>query len=143
MARPIHFLVHGTPVSFQSKRETVHAWKRKIASIARARVRTPSVDEELAVCITHFYKRPPRCDTDNMAKPIFDALSSIVYRDDWQIVECVARRIPISRAFTLWDMLRELALALCDGREFVSISVSTVRAATLPALWKGKVQFCL
>ncbi|MEE9295719.1 MAG: RusA family crossover junction endodeoxyribonuclease, partial [Phycisphaerae bacterium] len=104
MAGPIHLLVPGTPVSCQSKRAALVAWKRKVASMARARVRTPVVDDELAVCITHFYKTLPRCDTDNMAKPICDAMNAIVYRDDWQIVECVARRIPLSRAFTLWDM---------------------------------------
>ncbi len=135
MITPICFLVPGTPVSFQSRREAVRQWKEKVASIARTHVSEPNEDSEFAVSITHFYRAPPRCDTDNMAKPICDALNEIIYRDDWQVVERVARRIPLDRSFSLWGMPRELALALCAGDDFVYIRIARVRAMTLCASW--------
>ncbi len=127
MESTIHLFIPGTPVSYQSKRQNLRTWKRKVASIALERVSDPVTDAEMAVSITHFYKTPPRCDADNMAKPICDALNNIVYRDDRQIVERVARRIPLNREFTLRGMPRELALALCEGDEFVFICISRVR----------------
>ncbi len=136
MESPLHLLIPGKPVSFQSNRTVVRAWKEKVASIARAKVSSVNTDHEMAVSITHFYRRPPRFDADNMAKPICDALNTIVYHDDSQIVERVARRIPISRAFDLWRMPPELALALCKGEDFVFIRVIPIRAVTLAAIWQ-------
>ncbi len=140
MTAPIHLLIRGTPISFQSRTEALREWKQKVSAAARARVDTPCGDAEFAVSITHFYKSPPRCDADNMAKPICDALNDIVYDDDWQIVERVARRIPMSRSFTLWGMPRELALALCEGDEFVYIRITKVRTTTLSAFWSRATQ---
>ena len=132
MTKPINFVVRGTPVSCQSKGLALRDWKRKIASVARSRVPFSTPAGEVAISITHYYTFMPRCDTDNVCKPICDALSKIVYDDDHQLVERIARRVPLARKFRLWGMPRELAMALCEGREFVFIQI---KCLDREALW--------
>ncbi|MCH7527349.1 MAG: RusA family crossover junction endodeoxyribonuclease, partial [Planctomycetes bacterium] len=69
----IHLIVPGTPVSCQSKRESLRRWKDKVAAVARAHVSRPQSGNDLAIAITYFFRVPPRCDTDNLSKPICDA----------------------------------------------------------------------
>jgi len=126
MTNSIHLVVPGRPVSFQSRTQALRDWKQKVAAVARSRVASPPFEDELAVSITHYYRMVPRCDTDNMSKAICDALSNIVYRDDWQISERLARRVPLYRAFTLGGMPRDLVLALCEGVEFVYIRIRRI-----------------
>lgn len=123
MTTSIQLVVPGKPVSFQSRTPALQDWKQKVAAVARSRVASPPFEDELAVSITHYYRIVPRYDTDNMSKAICDALSNIVYWDDWQISERMARRVPLSRAFTLVGMPRDLVLALCEGVEFVFIRI--------------------
>lgn len=131
MVTPLHLVVPGRPVSFQSRTQALRDWKEKVAAVARARVASPPFEDELAVSITHYYRMVPRYDTDNMSKAICDALSNIVYRDDWQISERMARRVPLCRAFSLGGMPRELVLALCEGVEFVFIRIRRVTPGPL------------
>lgn len=126
MSTTIHLVVPGRPVSFQSRTRALREWKQKVASVARARVARPPFEEERAVSITHYYRIVPRYDTDNMSKAICDALSNIVYRDDWQIAERLARRVPLNREVSLGGMPRELVLALCEGVEFVFIRIRQI-----------------
>ena len=128
MTAPIHILVRGTPVSFRANRQAVQEWRQKVAAAARARVQRLTAYGELAVSITHFYRTLPRCDADNMSKLICDALSNIVYRDDHQLMECICRRVPLTRGFMLPGMPRELAIALCEGDEFVFIRVTKAQS---------------
>lgn len=127
MSSQIQMCVPGTPVSFRARRDQVLAWRQKVEEVARQHVSEPFDEDDLVVRITHFYRCPPRCDADNMSKPICDALSRIAYFDDRQIVECTCRRIPLGRAFRLGGMPPELAVALCGGDEFVYIQVEQVR----------------
>ncbi len=119
----IHLIVPGTPVSCQSKRESLRRWKEKVAAVARAHVSRPQSGNDLAIAITYFFRVPPRCDTDNLSKPICDALSKIVYLDDRQIAERLARRVSLNGPFFLSGMPPQLALALCVGDEFVHIKI--------------------
>ncbi len=135
MSDTIDLFISGRPVSFQTRGQALRDWKKRVGDAARARVPKPSASAEMAVAITHYYRIPPRFDADNMAKAICDALNNIVYADDRQIVERLARRVPINGRFSLWDMPRELALALCGGREFVHIRVTRYRVRTLASVF--------
>lgn len=143
MSMPIDILIPGCPVSYQSKGPALRDWKRKVMSAARAAVAHPNVDDEMAVCVTHFYRRRPRFDADNMAKPICDALINIVYDDDRQISERVARRLPLYRAFELQGMPPDLALALCAGKEFVFIRATRIRTLSLSAVFEQPAAACV
>ena len=134
MDTPLHLIVRGTPVSCQSNRRFVREWKEFVANVARQKVNTPCAHLDFAITITHFYLEQPRCDADNISKPICDALNQIVYRDDRQIVERTARQIPILRAFTLDGLPRELAIALWEAKEFVHIHVFRVVPRTMPIM---------
>ncbi len=127
MDRPVHLIVPGTPVSVQARGEKLRAWKKKVARIARTLFDTPHPHDEFTVLITHYFNRQPRCDTDNMSKPICDALSHIVYADDRQIVERTARHVPIRRPVVVQGMPPALALALCAGEDFIFIRVMQTR----------------
>jgi Endodeoxyribonuclease RusA len=128
----IQFVVPGTPVSFQSRGLALRTWKETVTSIAREAVLLPTYYADFAITITHFYVTPPRCDADNMSKPICDALNNVVYADDRQIVERTARQVPLYRSFAVGGMPRELAIALSEGSEFVFIRLEKVHAETLP-----------
>ncbi len=134
MNESIHLIVRGAPVSCQSNRRLVREWKEVIAEVAKKAVDEPCGYLDFAVTITHFYHTPPRCDADNISKPICDALNQIVYEDDRQIVERTARQVPLIRAFVLDGMPKELAMALWEAKEFVHIHVMRVIPLTMPIL---------
>lgn len=50
-----------------------------------------------------------------------------MYDDDRQVVELLAKRVPLSRSVELRGMPREVVLALWRGVEFVHISVESIR----------------
>ncbi len=138
MSLPVDLLVRGTPVSFRSNRQVVCEWRRKIATAARARVRQLAVDEDISISITHFYKGSPRCDADNICKPICDALTNIVYRDDRQLAECTCRRVSVGRSFRVFGMPKALAVALSEGAEFVFIRIKQI-GDPIPSLMRFHV----
>lgn len=142
MTAPIHLLIRGTPVSFRSKRQVVKDWRNKVAAAAREIVKQPTDSPGLSVSITHFYRTEPRCDADNVSKPICDALTSVVYQDDRQVKEYSCRRIPLGRAFAIWGMPRELAVALSQGDECVFIRITPARADSW-WLFRDRAAFCL
>lgn len=143
MTTPIHLIVRGRPVSCQSRRDAVRAWKEKVASVARSKVSRPAMGNDLAVTITYFYRLQPRFDTDNFSKPICDALSRIVYHDDRQIAERIVRRVPLSRPLFLGGMPPELAVALCAGDELVYIRIDQSSAPrTLPLRTQMALAWC-
>lgn len=141
MNKPIHLIVRGAPVSYQSNRRLVREWKDVIAESAKKEAESCSSYLNFAVTITHFYLDPPKCDADNISKPICDALSQIVYRDDKQIIERTARQVPLVRAFILDGMPRELALALWEAKEFVYIHIARVVPQTIPVVKPRRLMF--
>ena len=50
----------------------------------------PLLEGPLYVRVNWFFNKPGGPDTDNIFKAILDALKLIVYRDDNQVVRCLA-----------------------------------------------------
>jgi len=62
-------------------------------------------------------------DTDNMVKPIQDALIDLVYQDDRWITHTYIRKISIEGSFRIRNYSLVLREALSRGVEFLHITV--------------------
>lgn len=93
---PIEFIVSGTPVSHQTKRrEALEEWKMRVVNACRASTgqEMPFLSSErLSVTLFYFQEDPGGLDLDNMAKPILDAMTNVLYHDDEQVDRLTIQR---------------------------------------------------
>jgi len=127
---PFEFIVTGKPVSHQAKdRKRVQAWKTTVRSVAEACWKAGSpTGESLRVVITHYYNveagnEEGVPDSDNIVKPVRDALNGVIYVDDYQITDFVSRRRSLNGSFRIKGMSPVLAEGFCKGEEFLHIRV--------------------
>lgn len=86
----VDFVVRGTPRSQRSK-HTKELWQEQVQ---RAVPKLPKLlTGPLRVRIDFFFARATDVDTDNIIKPIQDALKDVVYEDDETVVDVCARSI--------------------------------------------------
>ena len=117
----IDFVVRGTPKSQQagsSKR-----WQETVQDAA------PPLSElltgPLRLRIDFFFDGSTNLDTDNIIKPIQDALEDIVYGDDETVVDVCARKIDLRSLPSLVAVSSTLLTALADPPgDFVYIRVA-------------------
>lgn len=114
------------PVSINASSRSKNRWKNKVAIEARRVLATPLNDTDLRITITFFYNSLPDFDTDNISKPICDALKGIAYHDDSQVMERNARRRDINGSFRIKGIDPEVAIAIAEGEDFVSIKIEKV-----------------
>jgi crossover junction endodeoxyribonuclease RusA len=120
------FIVDGPPVSQQTRRrERYHEWKRHVRSAAERfwTVGVPPLTGSLAVTILYFFEGAAG-DVDNIVKPIHDAMGGLVYGDDAQVSDSIARRRDLFGEFTIVNVTPVLAQGLQHGREFLYVFVS-------------------
>lgn len=119
-------VVKGRPISINSSSRSKNRWKNKVAQEARRFFSTPLDDTDLRITITFFYDSLPDFDTDNVCKPICDALKGVAYNDDSQLMERNARRRDLNGSYRIKGIDPELAVAMAEGEEFVSIKLDKV-----------------
>ena len=120
--RSISFTVLGTPIAQGRGRATIvrghaaiydppesRAWKQEVRSAASAALGKPSLIEgPIEVSLRFWFPRPSRIvwktrpmpsewmpcgkDVDNLAKSVLDALNSILWKDDSQVVRLVSEK---------------------------------------------------
>lgn len=121
------FTVSGPPVSLQARRKPrLQQWKQSVASAAREVWPEGQAvfEQNLKISIKYFYDdASPRIDTDNMIKPIQDALIGLVYKDDSQIVHSEATKIDIDGKYMVRGMPLVLTRAFSAGNEFLYIVI--------------------
>ncbi len=129
---PFEFIVSGKPVSHQTKdKKRLQAWKATIRSTAEHYWQAvPASGAFLQVTITHYYDAPPGHeesvpDSDNIVKPVRDALNGAIYVDDYQITDFVSRRRNLNGSFQIKGMSTVLATGFCKGEEFLHILIET------------------
>ncbi|PSB10360.1 RusA family crossover junction endodeoxyribonuclease [filamentous cyanobacterium CCP1] len=127
---PIEFVVTGKPISHQTKdRKRLQAWKETVRREAQSFWKgNAPLGEPLRVIITHYYDAPPGeesgvPDSDNIVKPVRDALNGVVYVDDYQITDFISRRRNLNASFRVKGMSTVLADGFCKGEEFLHIKV--------------------
>lgn len=120
----IVIVVRGRPVSINASSRAKTIWKSKVAMAANKVCMRPLTDMDLLTTITFFYAAFPDFDTDNVSKPIIDALIGIAYGDDKQISGCHIYRRNIKGQFTLQNPDLRVTNAIADGEDFVCITIS-------------------
>jgi hypothetical protein len=121
------FTVIGTPKSTggggRRSRQNVRSWIEKVRSAAETVLHPPGPlsGEPLAVRITYFFWGATDLDVDNIAKPILDALKSIVYNDDRQVEELTVRKTDHSHWLGVSDAAPELLALLYRERQFIHV----------------------
>jgi len=129
---PFEFIVTGKPISHQTKdKKRLQAWKAQVRDVAIAcwSASQPTGDS-VRVVITHYYDVIPGNeqgvpDSDNIVKPVRDALNGIIYVDDYQITDFVSRRRSLDGSFRVKGMSLVLANGFCSGEEFLHIRIET------------------
>ncbi|BDA67904.1 hypothetical protein RIVM261_025830 [Rivularia sp. IAM M-261] len=127
---PFEFVVIGKPVSYQTKeRKRLQTWKQKVrsASVGLWGSQAP-LGDYIQVTITHYYDAPygdesAVPDSDNIVKPVRDALNGVIYVDDYQITDFVSRRRNLNGSFRVRGLSTVLAEAFCQGQEFLHIVI--------------------
>jgi crossover junction endodeoxyribonuclease RusA len=127
---PFEFVVIGKPVSHQTKeRKRLQAWKEEIRKVAESSWSgKPPLAEHIKVVITHYYDAPPGDesavpDSDNIVKPVRDALNGLIYVDDYQITDFISRRRNLNGSFRVKGISPALAEAFSRGQEFLHVRV--------------------
>lgn len=123
---PFEFIVSGRPVSHQSHNKAkLAAWRRRVrAEAARLWTGASPTDRPLRIAVT-FYHEAAECrvDTDNLVKPIQDALQGLVYADDVAITDTAVRKTRIDGAFQIRYESLVLLAAFSKGDEFVHVVI--------------------
>jgi crossover junction endodeoxyribonuclease RusA len=126
---PFEFVVTGKPISHQTKdRKRLQTWKTTVRNAAEACWTTHPTGEPVRVIITHYYDVEPGNETgvpdsDNIVKPVRDALNGVIYVDDYQITDFVSRRRSLNGSFRIKGMSLVLAKGFCSGEEFLHILI--------------------
>jgi crossover junction endodeoxyribonuclease RusA len=118
--------VPGIPASLQTRnKSSLKAWKAKVAHHALQTwpVTAAPITGPLSLQVVYYYEQPP-LDTDNMIKPICDALIGIVYEDDNQVSDIRAAKRDLNGLFRVRGMSAELARGFSYGSAFVHITAS-------------------
>lgn len=99
---PIEFIVQGTPVSLQVKRsESKLIWKERVRQASSGVLPESHFATEASLAMTLFYfpSREMEGDVDNIVKPVLDALSRHIYKDDRQVERVWVQKFEPGRIF--------------------------------------------
>jgi crossover junction endodeoxyribonuclease RusA len=119
------FVIDGPPVSQQTRRRhRYREWIERIRGFAEAAWPTgaPPLTGPLEVTILYFFEGAAT-DVDNVIKPIHDAMTGLVYGDDMEVSDSVARRRDLLGQFTIQNLTPTLTEGLSREREFLYVAV--------------------
>lgn len=124
---PIEFLVHGTPVSLQSKRAVAkEAWKDRVRAASTTRLPDShfASGEHIAIILYYFPNEPMQGDLDNILKPILDALKRHVYIDDRQVERILVQKFEPDRLHPVGRLTPTLEQALEADRPVLYVRIT-------------------
>ncbi|MBE9515073.1 MAG: RusA family crossover junction endodeoxyribonuclease [Chloroflexi bacterium] len=124
----IEFVVKGRPKTYQAARSSLNRWKQKVRDEATESGAVPTADNDLSIYIVYFYDGKTRIDTDNISKPICDALQGVVYHDDSQVIDRRARILDINGSYTIRGAPPLIVIAIIGGIEFVFVRICNIGA---------------
>jgi crossover junction endodeoxyribonuclease RusA len=127
---PFEFVIPRRPVSLQTRRrERLQQWKEYV----RAQAATvwlghaPFQQEDLSLTLVYLFDDAP-VDTDNIIKPIQDALVGLVFEDDILVTDVRSHRRIRTGIFDFARLPAHLIHALDLGEECVYVRVSNAPA---------------
>ena len=118
------FLIPKRPVSLQTKnKKNLQGWKSFVqAEAAKTWTDKISSGVDMHLTLVYLYDSDP-VDTDNIIKPIQDALVGLVYDDDLLITDVESHRRPLSGTFDVALCPDLLLHGLGLSHEFVYVKV--------------------
>lgn len=118
------FLIPKCPVSLQPKRPSLQAWKAYIRSEAAKTWsgNPPCAGIEIQLTLVYLYENDP-VDTDNIIKPIQDALIGLIYDDDALITDVESHRRSVNGTFDLTRCPPGLIAGIVAKEECVFVRV--------------------
>jgi crossover junction endodeoxyribonuclease RusA len=122
------FLIPKRPVSSQTRQTSnLQAWKQYVCSEAeKFWTGQVLVDKDIQLTLVYLYGADP-VDTDNIIKPIQDALIGLVYEDDSLVTDVASHRRLLSGTFDLTLCPKPLVQGIVLGIECVYVRVSKSR----------------
>ena len=129
------FVLNGPPVSQRSRQRLgLHEWKDLVRDEAE-RLWNPGFapsNASLQFSITYYYEDIP-VDTDDIVKPIMDALIGLVYNDNSQITEVTQSRQDLYGSFRIPHLSPTLAAGFGRGSEFLHVQIDGLESYEEPA----------
>jgi crossover junction endodeoxyribonuclease RusA len=122
---PFEFIVIGTPVSQQTRnRARLRKWKETVRSGASKRWlnEIPIINQPIQIFAVYYYE-DVALDSDNMIKPIQDALKGLIYSDDCLVTDSKAAKRNLNGSFRVKGMSPVIAEGFCSGCEFIHIKI--------------------
>lgn len=122
---PVEFIVGGPPISQQTKnRQRLRQWKDEVRAAAAAALPKGFSPVNRAVLLkASFYFTGAPLDTDNMVKPIQDALEGLIYVNDRLVTDVHACKRSLDGSFRVRGMSPILAQGFISGRDFLHIVI--------------------
>lgn len=119
------FLIPKRPVSGQTRnRANLQVWKHYIhGEAAKLWTGTLLSGIDIRLLLVYLCDEDP-VDTDNIIKPIQDALIGLVYEDDLLVADVEAHRRPLTGTFDITRVPLLLMNGLTLGKECVFVRVS-------------------
>jgi crossover junction endodeoxyribonuclease RusA len=120
----LEFLIPRRPLSSQAKRRNLQAWKEFVRQEAE-KVWTGALIDTGDLQLTMVYlcgTAPP--DTDNIVKPIQDALVGLVFSDDGLIADVESHRRFLNDVFDLTQLPELVIAGVVSGEECVYVKVT-------------------
>ena len=122
---PWDFVVAGTPISTNAGSVSKERWKRKVSAAAQAAwpPGDPPLTDTLEIHVTCFHDSAQPLDTDNMLKPIQDALNGIAYVDDKQITHTHGHMLDLNSPWVVRGISEQLGRGFGFNEAFVHIRI--------------------
>lgn len=122
--KTFEFLIPKRPLSLQAKRQSLQAWKSFVRREATKWWDSPMVQEsDLHLTLVYLCAESPP-DTDNIVKPIQDALVGLVFNDDSQIADVESHRRFLHGRFDLTRLPPLVLAGIAEQQECVYVRVS-------------------
>jgi crossover junction endodeoxyribonuclease RusA len=119
-------VIGGVPISAQSSNKIrEQAWMDEVKSAAQGSWVDPPIDGEVAVFVTYFHPGAWKLDLDNMAKPIIDAITGVVWVDDKQLVDLHPARRDLDGRYKVSGISMVVAEGFASGEPFVHVKITT------------------
>ena len=121
------FLIPKRPLSLQAKSKSLRAWKGYVKSVAAQVWPGPTVQTgNLQLTLVYLCDESPP-DTDNIVKPIQDALVGLVFSDDSLVADVESHRRFLDETFDLTRLPSLVLSGIAGQRECVYVKVSDSR----------------
>ena len=124
----LEFLIPRRPLSLQAKRTSLRAWQAFVRTEAAKVWKAPTIqagDRHLTLVYLCDISPP---DTDNIVKPIQDALIGLVFSDDALLSDVESHRRSLYGTFDLTQLPALVLAGLSSGQECVYVKVSSSRS---------------